>query len=160
RRIRSSFGCRREIRVPGTIRDLRGKTMRVDLGDLGFDRGAALPVKRALRAAAEGEAVTVTGRAPDLFIHLRAWCRAEGHDFAWDAEGGGCATTVRGPGAAQRWSGAERAGRADPMAPEAILDHPPQRWGLAARGALVESGSPDFHFALAGKVDVWSPDAV
>jgi hypothetical protein len=31
---------------------------------------------------------------------------------------------------------------------------------LAARGALVESGSPDFHFALAEKVEVWSPDAV
>jgi hypothetical protein len=118
-------------------------------------------MKRALRLASEGEAVTVAGRAPDLFVHLRAWCRAEGHNFGWpDAAAGGCAVIVRGPAAAQRWAGAERAGRADPLAPEAILEHPPQRWGLAARGALVESGSPDFHFALAEKVDVWSPDAV
>jgi hypothetical protein len=41
-----------------------------------------------------------------------------------------------------------------------IAEHPPERWGLAARGALVESGSPEFHFALAGKAEVWSPDAV
>jgi hypothetical protein len=119
------------------------------LENLGFDRGAALLLKRALRVASEGEAVTVTGRAPDLFIDLRAWCRAEGHDFGWpDAEAGGCAVIVRGSGAAQRWAGAERAGCADPLAPGAVLDHPPQGWGLAARGALVESGSPDFHFAL------------
>jgi hypothetical protein len=135
--------------------------MRVDLGDLSFDRGGALLVKRALRLAPEGEAVVVAGRAPDLSIHLGAWCRAEGHDYRWSsADAGGCAVIIRGPAAAQRWSGAERAGRADPLAPAAILDHPPQSWGLAARGALVESGSPEFHFALAEKVEVWSPDAV
>jgi hypothetical protein len=135
--------------------------MHVDLQDLGFERGAALLVKRALRAASEGEAVTVVGKAADLYVHLRAWCRAEGHDYSWsDATARGCAVIVRGPAAALRWVEAERAGVADPSAPEAILERPPQRWGLAARGALVESGSPDFHFALAGKEDVWSPDAV
>jgi hypothetical protein len=50
---------------------------------------------------------------------------------------------------AVRWSGAERAGSPDSAAPQAIADHAPQRWGLAARGALVESGSPDFAFPLA-----------
>src|SRR5947209_3426557 len=124
--------------------------MHLDLEDLGFDRGAALLVKRALRLVAEGETITVTGRAPDLLIHLRAWCRNEGHDVRW-ADTGDRATIVRGPAIAQRWTGAERAGHADPLAPGAVVDHAPQRWGLAARGALVESGSPDFHFALAGK---------
>ena len=134
--------------------------MRLDLEDLGFDRGGALLVKRALRLAPEGEAITVAGTAPDLFVHLRAWCRAEGHDFRGSDADPGDAVIVRGPAAAERWAEAERAGRADPLAPEAIVEHPPQRWGLAARGALVESGSPEFHFALAGKAEVWSPEAV
>ena len=53
-----------------------------------------------------------------------------------------------GPAAAQRWSGAERAGHADALGAEAVVEHPPQRWGLAARGALVEAGAPEFHFTL------------
>ena len=132
--------------------------MLLDLEDLALDRGGLLLVKRALRQAAEGESVTVTGTAPDLWIHLRAWCRAEGHTFA-QADG---RSTVITPGHAEvnRWSGAERAGHANPLAPGALADHPPQQWGLAARGALVESGAPEFHFPLAAKVEVWSPDAV
>jgi hypothetical protein len=135
--------------------------MHLDLEDLSFDRGGALLVKRALRLAAPGEAITVAGKASDLSIHLRAWCRAEGHEYRWSDEGAaGCGAIIRGPAATERWSGAERAGRADPVAAGAIVEHPPQRWGLAARGALVESGAPDFHFTLADKAQVWSPDAV
>jgi hypothetical protein len=93
-------------------------------------------------------------------VHLRAWCRAEGHEIFQSDADPGCAVILKGSANAQRWSGAERAGRADPLAAAAIVDHPPQRWGLAARGALVESGSPEFHFALAEKMEVWSPDAV
>ncbi len=133
--------------------------MHVDLQGLGFDHGAALLLKRALRTAARGEAVTVEGTAPELFIHLRAWCRAEGHGFSVPDASADSAVIVRGPAAAQRWAGAERAGHADPLNPQAISEGPSQRWGLAARGALVESGSPDFHFALARKEEVWSPDA-
>jgi len=135
--------------------------MHVNLDHLSFDRGGALLLKRALRMASPGEPVTVAGQAPDLGAHLRAWCRAEGHEFHWtDNQDGGHGVIISGPAAAQRWSGAERAGRSDPLAPSAVVEHPPQRWGLAGRGALVESGSPEFHFALADKVDVWSPDAV
>jgi hypothetical protein len=67
---------------------------------------------------------------------------------------------VKGTAPEGRWVGAERAGVADPFEPGAVLDRPPQRWGLAARGALVESGAPEFHFALADKTQVWSADAV
>jgi hypothetical protein len=134
--------------------------MHVDLGDLRFESGGALLVKRALRLAAVGEAVTVGGRHPDLAVHLRAWCRAEGHEFrpAQDAATG-LARIVRGPAADQRWRHAERAGRADPQESGAVSDRPSPRWGLAARGALVESGSPEFHFALDRKIEIWSPDA-
>ena len=135
--------------------------MRVDLAELGFERGGALLVKRALRVASPEEGVTVFGRSPDLAVHLRAWCRTEGHEFQWVENcGTGHARIMRGAAAAQRWSGAERAGQADPHMRDAVLEHPPQRWGLAGRGALVEAGSPEFHFQLNRKMEVWSGDAV
>jgi hypothetical protein len=134
--------------------------MHVNLEDLAFERGGALLVNRALRLASPSEPVTVTGRAPDLEVHLRAWCRAQGHQFRWlEDSKSGRALIVRGPAVDQRWYAAERAGRADPLAPEAVLERAPQRWGLAGRGALIEAGSPEFHFALDRKNDVWSPDA-
>lgn len=134
--------------------------MHVDLEDLRFERGGALLVKHALRLTAVGKAVTVSGREPDLALHLRAWCRAEGHEFK-PAENSpaGDVRIVRGPAADQRWHGAERAGRADPQEREAVSDRPSPRWGLAPRGALVEAGSPEFHFALDRKLEIWSGDA-
>jgi hypothetical protein len=131
--------------------------MRVDLEKLPFERGGALLVKRALRTVAAGEAVTVAGSAADLYVHLRGWCRTEGHGFRMDGDD---AVIVRGAALDERWLCAERAGRADPFAEDAVAAHPSQHWGLAPRGALVESGSPRFHFALADKLEVWSPDAV
>jgi hypothetical protein len=134
--------------------------MHLDLENLGFDSGGALLVKRALRTTPEGEAITVAGKASDLYVHLRAWCRTEGHEFRWsDADGAGCAVITRGLAGNQRWSGAERAGRANPLEEASVVDRPRQRWGLAPRGALVEAGSPEFRFALAEKVEVWSVDA-
>jgi hypothetical protein len=134
--------------------------MRIDLEDLPFERGGALLVKRALRLAAVGEAVTVAGRNRDIGVHLRAWCRAEGHEFRpVEDSATGHVEIVRGPAADQRWRGAKRAGRADPRESEAVSERPPQYWGLAARGALVEAGSPEFHFALDRKIEIWSRDA-
>jgi hypothetical protein len=165
--------------------------MRVELGELGFDEGGALLIKRALRLAGPGGQISVSGSAPDLALHLRSWCRVEGHRLQWlGASGAPGLNTADAPGliasgapglntagapgliaadaqalitaasnVAARWSGAERAGSPDPSAPNAIAEHAPQRWGLAARGALVESGSPEFAFTLAGKIEVWSMDA-
>ncbi|MCC6590836.1 MAG: ferritin-like domain-containing protein [Bryobacterales bacterium] len=127
--------------------------MEVNLAGLPFDRGGALLVKRALRHAAPQQTIIVTGQAADLPIHLRAWCRAEGHQFHPPG------TIVKGNAHDDRWAGAERAGQPDSSAAGAVADHPSQRWGLAARGALVESGSPEFHFTLAHKLDVWASDA-
>jgi TusA-related sulfurtransferase len=133
----------------------------IDLDDLAFDRGGAMLVKRALRSIPDGQSISITGTAPDLSVHLRAWCRAEGHQFSWSENAaGGRAVITRGRAAAQRWSGAERAGRADPLTANALAERPPGCWGLAARGALVEAGSPEFNFALTDKVEVWSADAV
>jgi TusA-related sulfurtransferase len=126
--------------------------MHVNLQDLGFDEGGALLVKRALRMAPEGDAIIVGGTASDLAVHLRAWCRSEGHEFRWSDQDGGYAVISRGPAEAQRWSGAERSGSSNPLEAGAVIDHPPQRSGLAPRGSLVESGAPEFRFASADKV--------
>jgi len=135
--------------------------MHVDLADLEFHSGGALLVKRALRQAGPAEAVTVRGCSPDLAVHLRAWCRSEGHDFRWMGDSAnGYAQLIKGLAADQRWSGAERAGGADSHERAAVLDRAPLRWGLAGRGALIEAGSPEFHFSIDRKVEVWSDDAV
>jgi hypothetical protein len=133
--------------------------VRVELGELGFDEGGALLIKRALRLAGPGGQISVSGSAPDLALHLRSWSRTEGHELQWLGAGDVQALIAAAPNVAARWSGAERAGSPDGSAPNAIAEHPPQRWGLAARGALVESGSPEFAFTLAGKTEVWSMDA-
>lgn len=110
----------------------------LDLGQLGFEQGAHLLVRRALRALPPGGRLPVTGADPALGVHLQAWCRAAGHGFAPDPAGG--YQLVRGSAEEQRWAGAERAGG---PSPEGIVRRPPARWGLAARGALVESGGPE-----------------
>lgn len=133
--------------------------MQVDLEDLEFDQGGALLVKRALQSVADGEEVSVIGRSPEVAVQLRAWCRNEGHQFRLPSGEAGRAIVTRGSALTQRWSGAERAGKPNRLSDGAVAEHPPRRWGLAARGAAVEAGSPEFHFALADKMEVWSADA-
>lgn len=141
----------------------------IDIEDLGFDRGAHLLVKRALADVPVGERLGVYGRAPELAIHLRAWCRSQGYNVFWPGQEG-CETDcggrqprsplvawiVRDGAFAGRWRGAVRAGGADPSGPGAIVENPPGVWGLAARGARVEAGGPEFHFPLGSKAEVWA----
>ena len=129
--------------------------MDADLQDLAFEAGGSLLVKRAIRLTGDGGVIHVTGTAPDLPIHLRAWCRAEGHGFF--LEDNGTLRIAKGTAFTQRWAGSDRAGGANPA--EGVVNHPPQRWGLAARGALVDSASPEFAFPLADRNEVWSNDA-
>ena len=139
----------------------------VDLGDLGLDVGGHLLVKQGLAAARPGERVEVVGRAPHLAVHLAAWCRATGHHFIaeYRADPGGerlsprVGWVVKGVALSHRWAAAERAGDARGSADQAVADEPSPRWGLAARGALVEAGGPDFHFPLARKSIVWADEA-
>jgi hypothetical protein len=131
--------------------------VQVDLGGLGFDEGGHLLVKRALRTGAIGEEMIVKGSAPELESHLRAWCRSQGHSFRWLPDTGGM--IVRGGAEAARWTGSETAGGPGTSYAEAVAEHAPRRWGLAARGARVEAGSPEFGFTLVDKIEVWSGDA-
>jgi hypothetical protein len=120
----------------------------LDLGWLGFERGAHLLVERALRADPR---IRVIGGDPALSVHLRVWCRARGHGFADDPDGGWIVD--RGPAEAQRWAGAERAGG---PSVDGIVRRPPAHWGLAARGALVEAGGPPAPFDLDDRDVVWA----
>ncbi len=144
----------------------------IDIEDLGLDRGAHLLLKRALAELPPGERLGVRGSAPDLAVHLRGWCRSQGHEVVWpeadrqtlDAalpEGGSplVAWIVRGVAAGVRWQGAETAGAPDSREPRAVVEHPPARWGLAARGAVVEAGGPEFYFRLDSKAEVWANSA-
>lgn len=118
-----------------------------DLEGLGLDGGGHLLLKRALDGLAVGERLEVRGRAPELAVHLRAWCRAQGHGYDWPY-------VVRG-GA----EGAHRRGASPAGGPRAVAEHAPSTWGLAARGALVEAGGPEFSFALDEKQAVWTDAA-
>ncbi len=119
----------------------------VDLGGLSFERGAHLLVERALRGAAVGAEVAVTGGGDDLPAHLRAWARQRGHGFV---ERGDVVAVVRSDVALGRWRGA--------LDTHGVRERADARWGLAPRGATVEASSPPFDFALDAKDDVWSDD--
>jgi TusA-related sulfurtransferase len=130
-----------------------------DLEDLGLDEGGHLLVDRALAQLRPGDRLTVTGRHPALGVHLAAWCRARGHRLAdagdaHDAAGGpaGKLTIVKGAAGEQRWRDARRAGAADGP-PETRAD---PRWGLAARGALVEAGGPPIGAEWTERDHVWA----
>jgi len=141
----------------------------IDIKGLGLDRGAHLLVRRALAGLPAGGRLGVRGSAPELAVHLRGWCRSEGHEIVWPgSEGPGAdearegdgsplvAWVVRGAAADVRRRGAEAAGGIDPLRPGAVVERPPATWGLAARGAEVEGGGPEFHFRLDSKAEVWA----
>ncbi|MFI6265881.1 ferritin-like domain-containing protein [Micromonospora sp. NPDC051006] len=128
----------------------------VQLGGLGFGRGAYLLVQRALARLPPGGRVAVSGRDPALRVHLPAWCRSRGHRVEWPDPADRTdlvAVIVRGSADDERWFGAERAG---PALPPALSSRPPSRWGLGARGALLEAGGPEARFDLDERDLVWA----
>ena len=130
----------------------------LDLGQLRFDEGAHLLIKQSLNSAEPGEDVLVHGDGRDLELQLEVWARSAGHK-TW-REGNSCGIYLRrGAASSGRWQGAEQAGHPDPDVPGGVSERPPQRWGLAARGAIVEAGTPDFSFSLADKRQVWADEA-
>jgi len=125
---------------------------RLDLEGLGFPSGAHMLVARSLRQLPPGQRLQVVGTDPALGVHLRAWCREQGHAFEPHPDRGYLVTRSRVE--EQRWSGAVRAGSASP---ESLVRRPPAQWGLAARGALLEAGGPDrTPFDLDDRDVVWA----
>jgi hypothetical protein len=126
----------------------------IDLEGLGLDAGGHLLVLRGLAGLEAGDQLTVTGRHPALAVQLAAWCRAQGHHVAGSPgpDAPGPLLVTKGRAEEQRWLGAVRAG--DPGGrPERRAD---PRWGLAARGALVEAGGPPIGAEWADREHVWA----
>ena len=93
-----------------------------------------------------GQQLRVVGVDPHLLVHLPAWARARGHRVTMGD------VIVRGDAEDKRLSDATRAGT-----PSSVVEKAPRSWGLAARGALVESGGPELRFAdLDDRDDVWT----
>ncbi len=130
-----------------------------DLDGLGLDDGGHLLVQRALEPLPPGGRLTVTGSHPALRVHLAAWCREHGHRVAEASADGGVGTgdagpveIIKGTAGEQRWRDAQRAGKPDGP-PDKSAD---PRWGLAARGALVEAGGPPIGAEWTEREHVWA----
>ncbi|VTU21147.1 hypothetical protein H4CHR_00728 [Variovorax sp. PBS-H4] len=131
----------------------------IDIESLGLDQGAQLLIKRALDRIAIGATLRVQGTSPGWDVHLLAWCRQHGHDVTFHDTPGRHALVTRGPFQQGRWENAVVAGEADALAPDDVADRASPSWGLAARGATVEAGSPAFEFRLSEKSDIWADTA-
>src|SRR5262245_43035794 len=86
----------------------------IDIEQLSFEQGAHLLLKRALAQIPVGGRLGVKGRSPELPVHLRAWCRAQGHEVIWneaeaqDTDSPLIAWIVRGSSSTGRWRDAQQ----------------------------------------------------
>ena len=129
----------------------------IDIEALGFDAGAHLLVSHALTTLTPGQQLRVVGRAPGWEVQLEDWCRRQGHALQWTTndEASRVAWIARDTRYG-RWRDASHTGLSDPHAPAAVAEHALPSWGLAARGASVEAGSPAYTFRLDSKQEVWA----
>ena len=132
-------------------------TPTIDIESLGLDQGALLLIRRALAERPVGGELRVRGQSPDWRMHLEAWCRSQGHPLRFEATEE--ALVTRGPHAEGRWLGAQSTGAAQGDANGSPAEDAAPGWGLAARGATVEAGSPPFFFALHRRDEMWAATA-
>ena len=117
----------------------------LDLEDLALHEGATVLLRRTLAQLRAGDWFEVRGDSAQIAEQLAAWCRKEGHRCepalgvagVWRIQSGGLSPSI----ATSRVQVCETA---DPA------------WGLAPRGARVESGGPEFGFTLREKREVWA----
>ena len=133
----------------------------VELDTLGFDGGAHVLIKLALADLDSGDTMGVRGSHAELPYDVATWCRQQGHRWhpADTPTDGTVGFVERGSAAGARWVGAPRAGRSDPVQPDAVAAAPPAAWGLAARGAAIEVGGPEPDFRLDHRDQVWTDRA-
>ena len=130
----------------------------IDIDDLGFDSGAHLFVRQALAGVPVGGVIRVTGNFDGWDAQLSAWARGQGHRAFFSEEDGRLVASIT-RGEADRALGAMSAGYSDPKLEGAVLDRAHPRCGLAARGARVEAGAPEFSFRLDSKDAIWAEGA-
>jgi TusA-related sulfurtransferase len=117
------------------------------LEDLGIHEGANVLLRRALKALAPGEWLEVVGDSEGLSDHLSGWCRKEGHALESVL---GARTTYR--------IQASVAAPVVSVSRQQVAEVAEPSWGLAPRGARIESGGPEFAFTLRQKRDVWAKE--
>ncbi len=132
----------------------------IDIENLGLDAGGHLLVKHGLLAVPPGGELRVVGNSAGWDAQLSAWCRNQGHPVRLSEQDGRTVAYITS-GAAQtgRWRGAMHTGHADAKLADAVAEQAQTNWGLAARGATVEAGSPAMNFRLNQKIDVWADSA-
>lgn len=132
----------------------------IDIENLGLDAGGHLLVKHGLLAVPSGGEICVVGSSTGWDAQLSAWCRNQGHQVTFmEQDGRVVARVTRGAAQAGRWRGALHTGHADPSIEGAVAGQAQACWGLAARGATVEAGSPAMHFRLDHKNEIWADSA-
>jgi hypothetical protein len=133
----------------------------IDIEGLRLDEGALLLIRRALAQVPPGSDLCVRGSAPEWELHLAAWCRQQGHALSMRSLPNGMieAAVTRAPWADGRWQGAVTTGHSSLGNDELPAAEADPTWGLAARGATVESGSPTFAFALNKRDEIWAATA-
>ena len=117
----------------------------VDLEDLRLHEGADVLLRRALEPLRPGEWLEVRATASEFAHTLPAWCRASGH--SWQ-------------GGPDRHNHRIRRGNSAPIVvrPTEIAESADASWGLAPRGAAIESGGPQFAFTLSEKRKIWAEE--
>lgn len=115
------------------------------LENLALHEGATVLLRRALGEMRQGEWLEVHGDSAELREHLAAWCRKEGHEFE----------SVQGAAGTYRVQSAGTISKTATSRSE-IAEIAEPTWGLAPRGARVESGGPEFGFTLRQKREVWA----
>lgn len=132
----------------------------IDIENLGLDAGGHLLVKHGLLSVPPGGELCVVGSSAGWDAQLSAWCRNQGHPIRLsEQDGRTIAHVTRGTAQAGRWRGAMHTGQADAKLAGAVAEQAQASWGLAARGATVEAGSPAMHFRLDQKIEVWADSA-
>ena len=123
----------------------------IDIETLSFTSGAHMLLKRAMRDLPVGGRLGVRASAPDFAVHLRGWCREQGHDFV-EGDSQFVAWIVCGAASHGRWRGSERAGGSSAKENSATpVAAPPADWGVAARSAAIEPGGPAARYPLSTK---------
>jgi hypothetical protein len=145
-----NFTMQKETFLPTTI----------DIENLGLDAGGHLLVKHGLLAVPPRGELRVVGNSAGWDAQLSAWCRNQGHPIRLsEQDGQTVAYITRGAAQTGRWRGAMHTGHTNPKLAGAVAEQAQASWGLAARGATVEAGSPSMHFRLDQKIEVWADSA-
>ena len=133
----------------------------IDIDTLGMDEGALILIRRALAETPVGSALRVRGSAPQWNLHLAAWCRSAGHpvEIVSLADGRVEAVITRAAWTEGRWLGAASTGHSQLDKGELPEPNADPAWGLAARGATVEAGSPAIAFGLHTRDEIWADSA-